>query len=152
MIAYLRTIDPVASDPPASRLDFPVNLIVRFLPADADLAIRAPAPGTPAYGAYLVRAAGCGDCHTARDAGGNPVGEPFAGGQEFLLPGLFLARAANITPHPEAGIVAPGERNTVMPWWEFAGMRPEDLGAIYDYLRTVPASPNRVVTHEPPPE
>lgn len=175
VIAYLRTLEPVENDPPPSRLDFPANVLVRFLPADGDLEIRAPTPGTVAYGEYLVRASGCSDCHTAHDSRGNAVGAFFAGGREFLAPGLFLSRSANITPHETAGIgawtreefiarfrttgefgyramlVAPGEPNTVMPWWEFSGMRPEDLGAIYDYLRTVPASPNAVVTFEPAP-
>jgi hypothetical protein len=31
--------------------------------------------------------------------------------------------------------VQPGERQTIMPWSQYAGMSDEDLGAIYDYLR-----------------
>lgn len=38
---------------------------------------------------------------------------------------------------------APG-RNTVMPWLAFAHMTDEDLGAIYDYLKTVKADPEVV--------
>jgi hypothetical protein len=33
--------------------------------------------------------------------------------------------------------VAPPGRNTLMAWPRYAGMTPEDLGAIYDYLKTV---------------
>ena len=33
--------------------------------------------------------------------------------------------------------VAPPGKNTVMPWVRFAGMTREDLGAIYDYLKTL---------------
>jgi hypothetical protein len=31
-----------------------------------------------------------------------------------------------------------------MPWTFYAGMTDEDLGAIYDYLRTVPPVKNKV--------
>ena len=30
-----------------------------------------------------------------------------------------------------------GEFQTIMPWVMYAGMTEQDLGAIYDYLRTV---------------
>jgi hypothetical protein len=33
-----------------------------------------------------------------------------------------------------------------MPWLAYAGLTEEDLGAMYDYLRTVPPIENRVVT------
>jgi hypothetical protein len=33
--------------------------------------------------------------------------------------------------------VAKGEANTVMPWTMYAGMKEEDLSAIYSFLRTV---------------
>lgn len=78
------------------------------------------------------------------------------------MPSGFVARSANITPDPETGIgrwsrtqfvqrfaafrnpaslaaVGPGHANTPMPWSQFAGMTDADLGAIYDYLRTLPA-------------
>ncbi|MES1181667.1 MAG: c-type cytochrome, partial [Flavobacterium sp.] len=29
------------------------------------------------------------------------------------------------------------EMNTIMPWTMYAGMKDEDLGAIYEYLRTL---------------
>ncbi len=32
-----------------------------------------------------------------------------------------------------------------MPWIAFAGMTDEDLGAVYDYLRTVPPVRNEVI-------
>jgi hypothetical protein len=35
-------------------------------------------------------------------------------------------------------------RNTGMPWYVYAGMTDEDLGAIYAYLRTLPPVENRV--------
>ena len=41
---------------------------------------------------------------------------------------------------------APPGRNTVMPWISFAGMTENDLGAIYDYLKTLKPIENEVVT------
>jgi hypothetical protein len=113
-----------------------------------------------AYGEYLTTAAGCTECHT-KMAKGKPVGEPFAGGFEFPLPGGIL-RSANITPHitgiggwtrdqfiarfkayapgsftPPTVDTTKGEMQTVMPWVMYAGMTEQDLGAIYDYLKTL---------------
>ena len=92
----------------------------------------------------------------------------FAGGHRFDIPNHGTAQSANLTPDPETGIgnwskeefisrfqrfrspetahiaVPKGQPNTVMPWSGFAGMTDEDLSAIYDYLRTVPAIKNKV--------
>ena len=48
--------------------------------------------------------------------------------------------------------VAPSGLNTVMNWAGFSGMTNEDLGAIYDYLKTVKPIPNKVVTHPDAPK
>lgn len=45
---------------------------------------------------------------------------------------------------PESAPVAPKGRNTVMPWLAYSGMTEEDLGAIYDYLRTLPPVEHQV--------
>src|ERR1051325_4224608 len=41
---------------------------------------------------------------------------------------------------------APPGRNTVMPWLAFSGMTDEDLGAIYDYLKTLPPVKKKINT------
>ena len=39
---------------------------------------------------------------------------------------------------PPDGRTIPGDEiNTVMPWSRYSGMTEEDLGAIYEYLRTI---------------
>ena len=43
-----------------------------------------------------------------------------------------------------------GDYLELMPYREYSGMSDADLGAIYDYLRTVPAVKNKVVRFEPP--
>ena len=54
--------------------------------------------------------------------------------------GRFKSFAAIAAAPPRA---APG-RNTVMPWLAYSGMTEGDLGAIYDYLCTVPPIARRV--------
>jgi mono/diheme cytochrome c family protein len=174
VIAYLRSLPEVAAEWPGRSIDFPLNLIMRTIPADPEPRRRPAGGEAAALGEYLVTIAGCTDCHTAFE-GGEFVGEPFAGGRAFRYPGLGLFRSANITPDEETGIgawsrddfvarftavapedyaeweVAPGEPNTIMPWWEFAAMTETDLAAIYAYLRTLPPVANQVTTFEPLP-
>ena len=52
--------------------------------------------------------------------------------------------AAKSTPLGENQI------NTPMPWTYYSTMKAEDLGAIYDYLRTVPPVENTVVKYPEP--
>ena len=80
-----------------------------------------------------------------------------AGGEAYPVSG-GVVRAANITLDALTGVggwsreqfierfkamegardrVMPGAFNTIMPWTQYAGMTRPDLGAIYEYLRTV---------------
>jgi len=169
IVAFLRTLPPIASDLPERHLQFPVNLIVRTLPAPAHFGKQPDPSDRVAYGRYMATIAGCGECHTPLDESRAPIlDRAFSGGQEFPLPGGAVSRTANLTPH-DTGIgawteadfidrfarfrdgsahvpVSAGAPNTVMPWGNYAGMTDEDLGAIYAYLRTLPPIANRVVT------
>ncbi len=168
IIAYLRTLPSVESHPEDSKADFPMNIILQTIPQPAH-PMSLPKVADPDYGAYLVNACGCRECHTKMDKG-KAVGEPFAGGFEFHFPNGATVRSANITPDTDNGIgawdkvtfirkfkeftdssyVAPKvdwkaqDFQTVMPWMMYGGMTEQDLGAIYDYLRTVPASATKV--------
>jgi hypothetical protein len=128
-----------------------------------------------AYGAYMVNAAGCGECHTKTEKG-EKIGEPFAGGFEFRMPNGAVNRSMNITPSENGGIGkwtkeqfiakfkayqdsayvpppidwAKGDFQTVMPWMMYSTMTETDLGAIYDYLRTVKAVDGAVERWTPP--
>lgn len=168
IIAYLRTLPAVESSPEPSKADPPVNVIMHLMPQPAQPVAIPAKSDTVAYGSYLANAAGCSECHTKR-VQGSVVGESYAGGFEFALPGGML-RSPNITPHTTTGIgawtkqtfldrfkayssdqfkaasvdPAKGEMQTVMPWTMYANMTAEDLGAIYDYLKTLPAVDNPV--------
>jgi hypothetical protein len=168
IIAYLRSLPPVVSSPETSKGDFPVSLIMHTMPQPAE-PMEVPAKSdVVAYGAYLTQMAACSDCHTKMHKG-KVVGEPFAGGFEFEMPGGVL-KSMNITPHLTTGIGAwtkeqfvarfkafakenhvpvavdmmKGDMQTVMPWTMYAEMTEEDLGAIYDYLKTLEPVENQV--------
>ena len=162
ILVYLRTLKPIHHEIAPRQLDFPVNLLVKFSPKPITAPVPAPDPkDTLAYGKYLVTIAGCRDCHTPHDDKGQLVpGMDYSGGWLMVGPWGRVV-SANITPDPdnfmgqatrEAFIgrfksfegldadtspVAPPGKNTVMGWSRYAGMTPEDLGAIYDYLKTV---------------
>lgn len=169
IVVYLRTLKPIRYSVPPKHLDFPVNFIAKFIPKPLDGPVSAPDPNDRlAYGQYLTSISGCYECHTPHDDKNQlDASRPFAGGWEMR--GDFgRVFTANITPHPTtymgratkdefigrfksfAGInatnapPAPKGRNTVMPWLGFAHMSDDDLGAIYDYLKTVKPDPNKV--------
>jgi mono/diheme cytochrome c family protein len=168
VLVYIRSLRAIEGTVPPRTLNFPLNLIVRTIPAANTFTTR-PSPGDKvAYGKYMTNAALCGECHTPIDEQGTPLpGMDFAGGIEFLETG-YRTRAANITPDANSGIgswteqqfvdkfkafetasnvtLAEHERaqNTPMPMTAYAGMTREDLAAIYAYLRTIKPVTNRV--------
>ena len=171
VISYIRELPPVQKNIPKSEPDFPVNFIINTMPHEATLTTRPPATDEIAYGKYLITATGCVDCHSKTEKGSVIPGTEFGGGMEFGGPNGII-RSPNITRHKETGIgnwtkeafvarfkayvdssyvspkVAPGEINTPMPWVMYAGMKEEDLGAIYAYLNTVKPIDHQVVRLE----
>jgi len=164
IIAFIRTLPPVARDVPPSQLNFPMNLIVRTMPSPAPpLPETAPDPSDRlAYGKYLTTIASCVTCHTKMEWGEPLPGMAFAGGLEFqmrsggvqysanitsdLETGIgrwtmeqFVARFKSIADADEASLALNGRRNTEMPWRDYGGMTTEDLRAIFTYLQTIPA-------------
>lgn len=170
IIAYVRTLQPIKNDIPASEADFPMNFILNTIPQKPDFQARPDTADALAYGKYLVTIAACSDCHTKRDKGEPVLGMEFAGGNEFAMPGAMI-RSANLTSDVETGLgrwtkeafiarfkahdpakgyvphaVKPGEKQTLMPWTMYAGMTENDLGAIYTYLKTIKPVRNKVDT------
>lgn len=171
VVAYLRTLKPLPNHVPAKKLEFPVNFIVKFIPKPLGGPVQAPdRKDSVAYGKYLTTIGGCLECHTPHDKHNAPIrSQAFTGGWEMAGP-WGRNFTANLTPDPEnymghatktefigrfhafRGITAanspqtPPGRNTVMPWLAFAGMTDEDLGAIYDYLKTLPPVKKKINT------
>jgi mono/diheme cytochrome c family protein len=170
IIAYIRSLPAVESDIPDSKADFPVNLILRTMPVNATPTKKPDPSDQVAYGAYMINASGCAECHTQVSPQGMIIPEQmFAGGRSFPFPGGAMVTSSNLTQDKETGIgnwteemfvarftqyadsgyvnpkVPMGEFNSIMPWTMYAGMKEEDLKAIYAYLKTVKPIKNEVV-------
>jgi mono/diheme cytochrome c family protein len=167
IIAYLRSLKPVPSENKPSTSDFPFNFIINTIPKEAEPQAIPPIGKNIAYGAYLINAAGCAECHTPVKNGQIITELIYSGGREFPFPDGSVVRSANLTPD-ESGIgnwteeafikrfkmyadssyvipnVKPGEFNTAMPWVMYAQMKEEDLAAIYVYLKTLKPVKNRI--------
>ena len=169
IVAYIRTLEPQEKEIPETKLNFPLNLLVKTMPIQSYTpATEVDTSNSVEYGKYLVTLASCSDCHTQSEKGEPLPGMYLAGGQSFNFPG-GMVHSANITPDAETGIGnwtkedffnrfrfynneaahnvpvnIEKDFNTPMPWLMYSGMTDEDLGAIYDYLRTVTPVKNRV--------
>jgi mono/diheme cytochrome c family protein len=136
-----------------------------FKPREID-AVRPPrvAPEerpTKERGEYLARyVANCVGCHTPLDdTTFEPSGPDFSGGEEFEpmpLPGVDMQtwfRTPNITPQKGSALMKFPDRatfvarfkvggrqqaGTPMPWEAYARMSAEDVGALYEFLRSLP--------------
>lgn len=170
IISYIRSLPSLASEIPDSKADFPVNLILRTIPKNAETTKKPDPTDQVAYGAYLVNASGCIECHTQVTPQGVIIPElAFSGGRSFPFPDGSVVTTANLTQCPDTGIgnwdeatfvarfkqyadsgyvnpkVNPGEFNTIMPWTMYAGMKEEDLKAIFAYLKTIAPIKNEVI-------
>lgn len=173
IIAYVRSIPSITNEVKPSVSDFPMSIIINTIPKKVPAGKLPERSDKVAYGAYLVNAGGCNECHT-RDKMGQIIKElEFSGGREFRMPDGSVARSSNITPDKKTGIgnwteemfisrfrayadsayvpphVAPGEYNTLMPWTMYGKMTPEDLAAIYAYLMRVKPIENAVIKFVP---
>jgi hypothetical protein len=160
IVAYLRTLKPVKNKVPARQLFIPVSLVypAQALQPTVDGNVRPPETDKVKYGEYLTNAAACADCHTPMTEKGYDFSKRFAGGFTFTTP-TFKVTTANITTDSATGIGTwteerflnkfipyreekaytydAGKQNTMMPIIPYAGMKDDDLKAIYAYLRTV---------------
>jgi hypothetical protein len=173
IIAYLRTLEPIASENKQTKLDFPVSLLVNLEPKKAS-PVKLPDPkDSIAYGAYMVNASGCAECHSPVDDKATVIaGKEFTGGRAFKMP-WGVMRTPNLTPDKETGLgnwdanffvqrfkmyadsshkpkpVQQGEFNSLMPWMMYAQMTEKDLRAMYAYLRTLKPVKNQIEKYTP---
>lgn len=171
IIAYIRTLPSIKSEIKEREIDFPFSLILQTIPKKAALAVRPDPSDSVAYGGYLVKAAGCAECHTKFEKGDFVPGTEFGGGREFQMPGGIL-RTANISPdatglgywsrekfihafkqYQDSTYKSPKlsktDFNTIMPWTMYSSMTESDLSSIYQYLRTVTPLKNEVIKFTP---
>src|SRR5579871_3000140 len=64
IIAYVRSIPSIKSDVQKSQPDFPMNFIINTIPHEANPQKRPERSDKLAYGAYMINASGCVECHT----------------------------------------------------------------------------------------
>ncbi|HVZ57739.1 MAG TPA: cytochrome c [Chitinophagaceae bacterium] len=166
IIAYIRTLKPIKNVVPKRQLMIPISMAYPpNLQKSVDQNPPVPVGDQVKYGQYLVTVANCGACHTPFAKGQSDFARQFAGGNTFHT-ASFTVNSANITPDSATGIGSwteerflnkflpyrdekgynfnPGKENTMMPLTLYAGMKDDDLKAIYAYLRTVPAIKNKV--------
>jgi mono/diheme cytochrome c family protein len=164
IVVYLRSIAPVRNPLPATRVNFPVNYLIRAVPQPLTSPVSGPGPQASPVdrGKYLVTV-GCG-CHTLADHKGPIKGLEYAGG-EYLKGPWGEATSANITPDASGisyydegtfiqvmrtGFVKARKLSSIMPFGEFANLTDGDLKAIFAYLRTLPPVTHRVDNSLPP--
>jgi hypothetical protein len=168
IIAYLRTLPGIINKVPDSESDFPMNIIIHTIPHKALYSMTPDKNNKIRYGRYLTTAAGCSDCHTQQKRGKPVPGMDFAGGFRFPLITGWVVTSANITPDLETGIgawtveafvfsfksysfpkyvptsIGREVFNSYMPWTMYSTMQPDDLKAIYTYLRTLKPVKNKI--------
>jgi len=150
VVVYVRSVAPVHKVLPPSKINFPVNLLVRGVPQPVTSPVPAPASDPVSRGKYLARL-GCG-CHNV------VKNVPYGGGESLGGPwGLVVS--PNITPDASGisyyseqsfitamrtGYVGARRLNSIMPFGEFKNLTDDDLKAIFAYLRTLPPIKHRV--------
>ena len=156
VVVYVRSVTPVRNPLAPSKINFPVNYLVRSAPQPVTAPVPDPAPDPVSRGKYMARL-GCG-CHT-------PVASmPYAGGESLTGPWGSVV-SPNITPdasgisyYTEAtfittlrtGYVGARKLNSIMPVDDFKNLTDDDLKALYAYLRTLPPTKHRVDNTLPP--
>lgn len=167
IVAYTRSLAPVENTVPEKKVKRMMKVIERTFPGPYEPRPRPDPADAVAYGEYMATISDCIMCHSTRTKTGKMIeGMGLAGGNEFLVGSSGVVFSANISPDPETGIgdwskedfidlfksfaepyIVPESKkgeNTAMPWVAFAGMTEEDLGAIYEYIMSVPPVNNPV--------
>jgi cbb3-type cytochrome c oxidase subunit III len=157
VVVYVRSLPAIRNPLPPSKINFPVNYLVRGMPQPVTSAVEGPDRSNPlAVGKYYV-AVGCG-CHNAVQK------LPYAGGEHLAGPWGEVT-SANITPDPSGisyydeatfvnvmrtGYVGARKLNSIMPFGDFKNLTDDDLKAIFAYLRTLAPVKHRVDNTLPP--
>jgi len=152
VIVYLRTLAPVRNPLPQSEIIFPVKYLMRSAPEPVTAPVAMPDLSDQVKrGAFLVRMASCGDCHTPQERGQRKAGFEYAGGLLFTTPKATVM-AANITPDASGisyydedlfvqairtGKVKARSLSPIMPWHFYRNMTDQDVKAVYAYIRTL---------------
>ena len=163
IVAYLRSLKPIANRVGPSEIGFPVSMFVRLAPKPVEKPLAAaPEPSdTLARGRWLLKAMSCADCHTQMEKGEPVPGKEYAGGNRFDMPGGGGAvYTSNISSDKATGIGAysdedlmrvfnegvgkAGQKLYFMPWPFIQGLTDADKKALIAAMREIPPVSNVV--------
>lgn len=169
IVAFIRTLPPIENKVPERQLMGPISAFYASVPNTIEQNTKPSPSDKVEYGKYLVNMASCQICHTPVNEKGVP-GEPFSGGFRFTTP-AFTVQSANLTSDSATGLGTwteerflnkfktyrekanylfdPKDKNSYMPWSEFAKLDNDDLSAIFAYLKTLKPV-NHLVEKYPP--
>lgn len=180
MLAYLRSVPPVKGDVPRASRSYLESLMLSVIPREDPVPACDPDLSGAEAGLYLTTIAGCSTCHTPTRAGVPDLARAFSGGTPFVLEARTVvstnltpdvatgigrwsaqdfverfARHRASRKNPSAitppGHAKPEEHNLgPMPWSGYAGLRDDDLRAIFSYLQTLPEIRNDDAPASPP--
>jgi len=169
IVSYLRAQSPVRHEVRRNEWTLIGKVVKSFSSVFKPRTTIDPPAAAPAQavtrerGEYLARyVSNCVGCHTPRDQTTfAATGPEFSGGMEMepipltgADPKLWF-KTPNLTPMHGSGLLKFPDRETfvarfqrggrqhlgsVMPWEPFARMSTEDLGALYEYLHSLPAA------------
>ncbi len=149
LIAYLKSVPPVDTTLPPTRLGPIARLVLALTPqkllaaAAIDHAEPFPAPVPPGptaeYGRYLAEVGGCTSCHGPGLKGGIHEGPPDVPSSADLTPAGPLGqwsegdfrKALREGLRPDGTVI-----NPFMPWRLTKLMTDEEIGAVWAYTRT----------------
>ena len=167
IVSYLRTLKSVESPPATRRLSVVLTKVANKTAAPPKWSVPPGVNDILAKGEYLANAAGCVSCHTPDKGNARDETMLMAGGRTFKM-AMGTSVASNITPAEGRGIgywseddflnkfksfrdqsayqreAGPSDPNTVMPWFELAGMTDDDLKAIWVFLQAQAPHDNEV--------
>lgn len=167
IVAFIKTLKPIKNKVPARQLMVPMSAVypAAILQPSVDGNVRPDENDKVKHGEYLAMLADCANCHSPLTPQGPDMSRRLAGGYPFDM-GTFKVVSSNITSDTATGIgkwteeafvgkfkqyrdpksydYDPGKKNTIMPISFYAGMKDEDLKALFAYLQTVKPINNKV--------
>ena len=143
VVVYLRSLTPVRNPLPASKINFPVNYLVRSAPQPVTAPVAEPGLDQLARGKYMV-SLGCG-CHNAVEKLRYAGGESLVGPWGSVVSANITPDASGINYYTEAtfittlrtGYVGARKLNSIMPFGNFKNLSDDDLKAMFAYLKTL---------------
>jgi mono/diheme cytochrome c family protein len=152
VISYLRTVAPVKNTVPEHEYNMLGKILMRFMVKPAQPEVQKVMPDSTAeYGKYLAyHVTNCNGCHTQRNATGEIIGQPMAGGNSwdyedgvYTSPNLtFNDSTGRITNWSQQDFIKRFRRgklfsHTPMPWGAYQSLSDRDLSALYKFLKSL---------------